>query len=184
MTATPSRSTGRDLYCLPDPASLTSFGFVQDPPSSGNDAPPGRLISIQLKGFAMTELPRRELLTKGVAALAGAAVVAATGSAMAAPSAAKPLKRFVIEREVPGIGLSTAQQFCDIAQTSDNALAQLAPHIQWQLSYVADNKTFCVYLAEDEDAIMQHSKLSGFPANKITLIDTIIDPTTALVKPA
>jgi len=80
---------------------------------------------------------------------------------------------------VAGIGKSSPQQMCEIAQTSDNALAQLAPHIQWEHSYVADNKTFCVYLAEDEDAIRKHSQISGFPANRITLISTIIDPTTA-----
>ncbi|MEO8884305.1 MAG: DUF4242 domain-containing protein [Devosia sp.] len=138
----------------------------------------------------MTELPRREMLTKGTAILAGLAAVAATGSAFAAaapamaPDAAKPLRRYVIEREVPGVGKSTAQQFCDIAQRSDDVLAKLAPRVQWEHSYVADNKTFCIYLAEDEDAILQHSKLSGFPANKITLVDIIIDPTTAAIKPA
>jgi len=134
----------------------------------------------------MTELPRRELLTKGTALLAGAAAVAMAGPALAGATApaAKPLKRFVIEREIAGIGKSSAQQLCDISQTSDNALAQLSPHIQWEHSYVADDKTFCVYLAEDEDAIRKHGQLSGFPVTKITLIDTIIDPTTAATKPA
>jgi hypothetical protein len=134
----------------------------------------------------MTELPRRELLGQGAAALAGLAVAAAAGKAVAASSASavKPLRRYVIEREVPGIGKSTEAQLCAISQTSDNALAQLAPHIQWEHSYVADNKTFCVYLAEDENAIMQHAKLSGFPANKITLIDAIIDPSTTVARPS
>ena len=134
----------------------------------------------------MTDLPRRELLTKGTAVLAGIAAVAATGSAFAdaAPLPPRPLRRYVIEREVPGIGKSSTAQLCAISQTSDNALAQLAPHIQWEHSYVADNKTFCVYLAESEDAIMQHSKLSGFPANKITLIDAIIDPSTTVAPSA
>ncbi|MDR3472966.1 MAG: DUF4242 domain-containing protein [Devosia sp.] len=134
----------------------------------------------------MTDLPRRELLTKGTAVLAGLAAAAATGSALAEsnPIPSKPLRRYVIEREVPGIGKSNAAQLCAISQTSDNALAQLAPHIQWEHSYVADNKTFCVYLAESEDAIMQHSKLSGFPANKITLIDAIIDPSTTVAPSA
>lgn len=135
----------------------------------------------------MTELPRRELLTKGAAVLAGLAAVAAAAPAIAAETAPFPpkqLRRFVIERDVPGIGKSTAEQLCNISQVSDNALAQLAPHIQWEHSYVADDKTFCVYLAESEDAIYQHAKLSGFPATKITPIDTIIDPTTAANKPA
>jgi hypothetical protein len=124
---------------------------------------------------------RRDFLAKSGAALAGLAAASIVGSVRGAtPNTSEAqLKRYVIEREVPGIGLSTAQQLCDISATSDKALAQLAPKIQWEHSYVADNKTFCIYLAESEDAIMQHSKLSGFPANKITLIDTIIDPTTA-----
>lgn len=134
----------------------------------------------------MTDLPRREILTKGTAVLAGLAAVAAAGPALAEsnPLPPKPLRRYVIEREVPGIGKSSTAQLCAISQTSDNALAQLAPHIQWEHSYVADNKTFCVYLAESEDAIMQHSKLSGFPANKITLIDAIIDPSTTVAPSA
>jgi len=136
----------------------------------------------------MSDVQRRELL-KGGAALAGLAAVAAVvplTSAKAAGTAGSvntgkdiPLKRYVIEREVAGIGKSDAKQLCNISQTSDDALAKLAPRIQWEHSYVADNKTFCIYLAENEDAIMEHSKLSGFPANKITLVDVIIDPTTA-----
>jgi len=139
----------------------------------------------------MRDFPRREFLAKSGATLAGLAVAGTVRSAYAAaapnggevggPNTAKEIKlnRYVIEREVAGIGASSAKQLCDIAQTSDTALAKLAPRIQWEHSYVADNKTFCVYLAENEDAIREHSKLSGFPANKITMIDTIIDPTTA-----
>ena len=142
----------------------------------------------------MSDLPRREFLAKSGAALAGLASVTTIRAAFGAatqgadavvgpnPGKEVQLKRYVIEREVPNIGLSSAQQFCDIAKTSDAALAKLAPTIQWEHSYVADNKTFCVYLADSEDAIREHSKLSGFPANKITLIDTIIDPTTANYK--
>jgi hypothetical protein len=94
------------------------------------------------------------------------------------------MKRYVIERDLPGIGGMNRAQLKDAASTSNGALAKLAGKAQWEHSYVVDNKTFCIYLAENEDAIMQHSKLSGFPANKITLIDTIIDPTTAAGVPA
>jgi hypothetical protein len=123
--------------------------------------------------------------------LAGLAAVAAVQSSPARAAeatggpnggTAKGLKRFVIEREIPSIGKKTAQNYCDISRASDNALAQLAPRIQWEHSYVADDKTFCVYLAEDEAAIRRHGELSGFPVNKITEIDLIIDPTTASLR--
>jgi hypothetical protein len=89
------------------------------------------------------------------------------------------MKKYVIEREIGGVGSMSADQLCGAAQTSNEALAKLAPKVQWQHSYVAGDKTFCIYLAEDEDAIREHSKLSGFPADKITEVKTIIDPTTA-----
>lgn len=89
------------------------------------------------------------------------------------------MKRFVIEREVPGIGAMSADELCGASRQSNQALAQLAPRVQWDHSYVAGNKTFCVYLAEDEDAIRQHAELSGFPATIITEVHTIIDPVTA-----
>jgi len=89
------------------------------------------------------------------------------------------LKRYVIERDIPAVGAMTGEQLCGAAQTSNAALAKLAGKVQWQHSYVAKDKTFCVYLAEGEDAIREHAKLSGFPASKITEVGTIIDPTTA-----
>ena len=89
------------------------------------------------------------------------------------------LKRYVIEREIPQVGSFEQEQLRDAARTSNEALAKLAPKVQWDHSYVAADKTFCVYLADNEDAIRQHAELSGFPANTITEIDSIIDPTTA-----
>lgn len=88
------------------------------------------------------------------------------------------MDRFVIERDIPGIGGMTPEELCGAANTSNAALAQLAPKIQWEHSYVAGNKTFCIYLAQDEAAINKHAELSGFPANKITRITGMIDPTT------
>ncbi len=85
---------------------------------------------------------------------------------------------FMIEREIPEVGTFKREQLQGAASKSNEALRQLKPKIQWQHSYVAGNKTFCVYLAEDEAAIHEHSKLSGFPASKITPIKRIIDPTT------
>ena len=89
------------------------------------------------------------------------------------------MKRYVIEREIPNIGSFEQEQLRDAARTSNDALGKLAPRVQWDHSYVAADKTFCVYLAEDEDAIRKHAELSGFPANIITEIHSIIDPTTA-----
>ncbi|WP_420395490.1 DUF4242 domain-containing protein [Nioella sp.] len=89
------------------------------------------------------------------------------------------MKKYVIERDVPGIGGMSGEELRGAAGTSNEALAKLAGKIQWQHSYVAGDKTFCVYLAEDEDAIREHSELSGFPANSITEITAVIDPTTA-----
>jgi len=89
------------------------------------------------------------------------------------------MKKYVIEREVPGIGGMSGAELRGAAGTSNEALAKLAGKIQWQHSYVAGDKTFCVYLAEDEAAIREHSDLSGFPANSITEIVDVIDPTTA-----
>lgn len=89
------------------------------------------------------------------------------------------MHRFVIEREIPTVGSFDRDQLRDASQTSNDALAKLSPKVQWEHSYVANNKTFCVYLADDEAAIHEHAKLSGFPANRITPISSIIDPTTA-----
>jgi hypothetical protein len=88
------------------------------------------------------------------------------------------LKRYVIERDIPNIGASSEQDLSGAAATSNSALAKLAPRVQWEHSYVAGNKTFCIYLAEDEKAIREHSEISGFPATVITEVKTIIDPTT------
>lgn len=89
------------------------------------------------------------------------------------------LKRYVIERDIPAVGRMTAPQLKDAACTSNAALSKLAPKVQWEHSYVAGDKTFCLYLAEDEAAIREHARLSGFPASKITPVTGIIDPTTA-----
>jgi hypothetical protein len=89
------------------------------------------------------------------------------------------MQKYIIEREIPGAGTLEREQLKEAAARSNAALAQLAPDIQWVESYVADNKTFCVYLAKDEAVIRRHAEISGFPANKITPVKRIIDPTTA-----
>jgi hypothetical protein len=89
------------------------------------------------------------------------------------------MKKYVIERDIPGVDQMGPSDLSGAAQTSNAALAQLAPKAQWVHSYIAKDKTFCVYFAENEDAIREHARLSGFPANKITEITGMIDPATA-----
>jgi hypothetical protein len=89
------------------------------------------------------------------------------------------LRRFIIERDIPKVGSFEREQLRSAAAKSNAALSQLAPDVQWVESYVADNKTFCVYLAKDETVILKHAQISGFPATKITEVRKIIDPTTA-----
>jgi hypothetical protein len=90
-----------------------------------------------------------------------------------------PLRRYIIERDIPKVGSLERQQLKDAAAKSNEALSQLAPDVQWVESYVADDKTFCVYLANDEEVIRKHADISGFPATKITEVRRMIDPTTA-----
>jgi hypothetical protein len=89
------------------------------------------------------------------------------------------MKKYVIERSVTGIGQNDQQGFSGIAHQSNTALAKLKRRVQWQESYVTADKTFCIYLAEDEAVIREHARLSGFPANVITEVKAVIDPATA-----
>jgi hypothetical protein len=88
------------------------------------------------------------------------------------------MRKFIIERDIPKVGSFEREQLRGAAAKSNEVLNALAPDIQWLESYVADNKTFCVYLAKDEALIRKHAEMSGFPATKITEIKKMIDPTT------
>ena len=88
------------------------------------------------------------------------------------------MKRYVIERDLPGVGSLNREQLKDAAATSCNALAKLYGKAQWEQSFVAADKTFCIYLADSEASVQEHARLSGFPASKITEIRKMIDPTT------
>src|SRR4029077_1523816 len=79
-----------------------------------------------------------------------------------------PLRKYTIERDIPAVGTFEREQLRGAAAKSNEVLKQLGPDIQWQESYVAGDKTFCVYLAKDEAIIHKHAELSGFPATKIT----------------
>jgi hypothetical protein len=88
------------------------------------------------------------------------------------------MRRFIIEREIPEIGSADREALRAAAKKSNPVLFELAPDIQWIDSYVAGDKTFCLYLAKDEEIIREHARRSGFPATKITEIRRLIDPTT------
>lgn len=86
------------------------------------------------------------------------------------------MKRYLIEREIPQVGMLDREQLQEVAKKSCSVLRDLGPDIQWVESYVAANKTFCIYLAKEEQIINRHAELSGFPATKITEIPAIIGP--------
>ena len=89
------------------------------------------------------------------------------------------MPKYVIERVVPGAGQMSQEDLRSISQRSCNALAKLGPQIQWIHSYVTDNKLYCVYIAPSEDMIRQHAEKAGIPANKISEVKGIIDPSIA-----
>jgi hypothetical protein len=89
------------------------------------------------------------------------------------------MRKYIIERDIPKVGTFEREQLRAAAAKSNEVLAQLGPEIQWVESFVAGDKTFCVYLAANEGLIRKHAEISGFPASKITEIRRMIDPTTA-----
>jgi uncharacterized protein DUF4242 len=89
------------------------------------------------------------------------------------------MKRYVIERDLPGVGNLNREQIEGAAASSNSALAKLSGKVQWVQSFVADDKTFCIYLADSETSVQEHARLSGFPASKVTEVRNVIDPMTA-----
>ena len=89
------------------------------------------------------------------------------------------MPQFVIEREMPGAGTLSRDELKGASQTSCNVLRRLGPDISWDHSYVTDDKIYCVYNAPSADLIRQHAETAGFPANSISQVRTIIDPSTA-----
>ena len=89
------------------------------------------------------------------------------------------MPKFVIEREIPGAGNLNTQELQAVSQTSCNVLQKLGPQIQWVQSYVTADKVYCVYIAPNEEMIREHAVQSGIPANRISEVKTVIDPTTA-----
>ena len=91
------------------------------------------------------------------------------------------MPKYVIERDLPGAGKLNQAELQGIAEKSNKVLADLGPEIQWLQSYVTDDKIYCVYIAPDEDIILEHARCGGFPANRVSIVGSTIDPTTAEV---
>jgi hypothetical protein len=89
------------------------------------------------------------------------------------------MPKFVIERNIPEAGKLTSEQLQAISQKSCGILREMGPQIQWVQSYVTDDKIYCIYMAPDEDTVRKHAQQGGFPANRISRIESVIDPTTA-----
>lgn len=89
------------------------------------------------------------------------------------------MPKFVIEREIPGAGNLSGDELQGISQTSCGVLREMGPQIQWVQSFVTDDKVYCIYIAPDEDAVREHASKGGFPANSVSEVRSVIDPTTA-----
>lgn len=89
------------------------------------------------------------------------------------------MPKYVIEREIPGAGKLSADQLKGISQTSCGVLSKMGPQMQWVHSYVTGDKIYCVYIAPNEEMVREHASQGGFPANSVSEVATMIDPTTS-----
>src|SRR5262245_50451937 len=111
--------------------------------------------------------------------LAAGLLLAASAFAQSTSKEPAPLEKYVIERDVPGAGKLSPADLQTLARKSNGVLASMGPNIQWVESYVTGDKLYCVYRADSEEAIRKHAAAGGFPANRISRVSTIIDPTSA-----
>ena len=88
------------------------------------------------------------------------------------------MPKYVIERELPGAGNLSADELQSISEKSNHVIGELGPDIRWLTSYVTDDKIYCVYVAPDEDILQEHARCGGFPANRISVVSAVIDPST------
>ncbi len=88
------------------------------------------------------------------------------------------MRKFIVERGIPGIGSAARTELDAVAKIDNRIIAQLWPDIQWLTSFITDDKTYCLYLAKDEETVRRHSELAGFPADKILELKATIDPAT------
>ena len=89
------------------------------------------------------------------------------------------MPKYLIERDIPGAGKLTAEQLQAISQKSCGVLKEMGPQVQWVQSYVTGDKVYCVYIAPNEEMVREHAKRGGFPANRVSKVTRVIDPTTA-----
>jgi len=89
------------------------------------------------------------------------------------------MPKYVIERDIPGAGKLSGSELRAISQTSCGVLSKMGPQIQWLQSYVTGDKIYCIYIAPNEEAVREHAAQGGFPANRVSEVTTMIDPTTA-----
>ena len=88
------------------------------------------------------------------------------------------MPKYVIERDLPGAGKLTSEELHSISAKSNQVLADLGPDIRWLQSFVTDDRIYCVYVAPDEDIILEHARCGGFPANRVSKVSAVIDPST------
>jgi hypothetical protein len=91
----------------------------------------------------------------------------------------RAMPKFIIEREIPGAGALSAQQLHEISRKSCGVLNDMGPKIQWRESYVTQDKLYCVYIAPDEETVREHARRGGFPADRVSRVTSMMDPTTA-----
>jgi hypothetical protein len=88
------------------------------------------------------------------------------------------MRKFLVERDIPGIGSAERRELCAIADIDNRIVAQLWPDIQWVTSFISNDRTYCIYLAKDEATVRRHSELAGFPSDRISELKETIDPAT------
>ncbi len=98
---------------------------------------------------------------------------------MATPWEEETMPKYVIERKIPGAGKLSPTELRGVSQKSCSVLRELGPQVQWVHSYVTDDKIYCVYIAPDEQAVREHARRSGFPADAVSAVRAVIDPTSA-----
>ena len=89
------------------------------------------------------------------------------------------MPKYVIEREIPGLGDASAEDLRAVAQKSYAVLAELAPQVQWVQSYATQDKMYCIYVADDAESVREHARRGGFPADSVAAVAAVVDPTTA-----
>ena len=89
------------------------------------------------------------------------------------------MPKYVIEREIPGLGEASAEDLRAVAQKSNAVLAELAPQVQWVQSYATQDKMYCIYVADDAESVREHARRGGFPADSVAAVAAVVDPTTA-----